>query len=181
MDEKLELHERITAGRLLSLAAARMSEHIGAFGSWLLVGVGASYSLVLANLSSVQQFISLESIRTGLLLLFVAVVFGVLQRWLAAIIAASAASAEKSEAIGRELAERNVDIDFKVVFREMERGTYYPAKWIVRRSFEKAMSGDFAAAGRMSAGIAQVQSLLVLMQVGLAVAAIAACAFGVKV
>ncbi|MFC3552479.1 hypothetical protein ACFOLC_15855 [Lysobacter cavernae] len=180
-DELPEIHERVTAGRLLSLVAAHVSEHMGSFGNWLLVGVGATYSLVLANLASVQQFVSLWSIRTGLLLLLAAVILGVLQRWLAAIVSASSAAAEKSDKIGHALAEQDIDIDFRALFREMERGIYYPAKWIVRRSFNKAMSGDFAAAGRMSAGISQVQSFLVLAQAGFAIAAIATIARGVKV
>jgi hypothetical protein len=180
-DEFPEIHERVAAGRLLSLVAAHISEHMGSFGTWLLVGVGATYSLVLANLASVQQFVSLWSIRSGLLLLLAAVVFGVLQRWLAAIVGASSAVAEKSDKIGRDLSEQEVDLDFQVLFREMERGTYYPAKWIVKRSYRKVMAGDFAASGRMSAGIAQVQSLLVFAQVAFALAAIATIACGVKV
>lgn len=180
-DEFTEIHERVTAGRLLSLVAAHVSEHMGSFGTWLLVGVGATYSLVLANLASVQQFVSLWSIRSGLLLLLAAVVLGVLQRWLAAIVGASSAAAEKSDKIGRDLAEQDIDLDFQVLFREMERGTYYPGKWIVKRSYRKVMAGDFAASGRMSVGIAQVQSFLVLAQVGFALAAIATIACGVKV
>lgn len=178
-DQSPELYERITAGRLLSLTAARTSAHMGSFGDWLLVGVGAAYSLILANLASVQEFVCLSSIRKGLFLLLVAIVLGVLQRWLSAIVAASAAAAEKAEMIGHDLADK--DIDFKIVFREMERGTYYPARWIVRRSLEKVMSGDFAASGRMSFGIAQVQSGLVFAQAGFAVAAVAVTAYGVKV
>lgn len=176
-----EVHERFAAGRLLALAAAHGSEHMGSFGTWLLVGVGATYSLVLTNLASVQEFVELWSIRSGLLLLLVAVVLGVLQRWLAAIVGASSAVAEKSAMIGRDLSEQGIDLDFSVLFREMERGTYYPAKWVVRRNYSKAVAGDLAVAGRMSAGIAQVQSLLVLVQVGFALAAIATIACGVKV
>jgi len=180
-DDLPELHERVTAGRLLSLVAAHVSEQMGSFGSWLLIGVGATYSLVLANLASVQQFVALSSIRTGLLMLLFAVIFGVLQRWLAAIVGASSAAAEKADKIGRDLAEQGVDIDPKVLFREMERGTFYPAKWIVRSSNEKVITGDFAAGGRISAGISQIQSFLVLIQVGLSVSAVAVIACGVKV
>jgi len=154
---------------------------MGSFGTWLLVGVGATYSLVLANLASVQQFVSLGSVRSGLLLLLTAVVLGVLQRWLGAIVGASSAAAEKADKIGRDLADQDINLDFQVLFREMERGTYYPAKWIVKHSFSKVMAGDIAASGRMSASIAQIQSFLVLAQVAVAIAAIATIACGVKV
>lgn len=176
-----EIHERVTAGRLLSLVATHVSDQMGSFGTWLLVGVGATFSLVLANLASVQQFVSLWSVRSGLLLLLTAVVLGVLQRWLGAIVGASSAAAEKADKIGRDLADQDINLDFQVLFREMERGTYYPAKWIVKHSFSKVVAGDLAASGRMSARIAQIQSFLVLAQVTVAIAAIATIACGVKV
>lgn len=181
IDDQPELHERITAGRLLSLAAARASEHMSAFGNWLLIGVGAAYSLVVVNLASIQKFVSLSSIRAGLILLLAVIVLGVLQRWLAAIIASGAAAGEHAEKIGHELAEQDIDIDFKVVLREMKRGTYYPARWIVQSSFEKAMEGDYAASGRMSAALSQIHSLLVFFEAAFAVAAVAVTACGVQV
>lgn len=176
-----ELHERVMAGRLLSLAAARLSSNIGSFGSWLLVGVGAAYSLILANLSSIQEFVALNSIQNGMVLLLISVVLGVIQRWLAAIISGSCESAEAAERIGRELADDEIELDFKVVFREIESATYYPAKWMVRRSFEKAMSGDFAASGRLSGKLAQIQSVVVFAQVGFSVAAIGVIGGGLNV
>jgi len=155
-EEYPELHERITAGLLLSTTAAQISRHLDSFCSWLLIGVGGSYSLIIANLASLQQFVSPRSIRISLLLLLVAILLGVLQRWLAAMVAASEATGDKADQIGKNLAERDIEIDFKIVSQEMQRGTYYPAKWIVRRSFEKAISGDFAASGRVTAKISQV-------------------------
>ncbi len=176
-----ELHERVTAGRLLSTTASQVSERLDSFCSWLLLGVGGAYSLVFANLASLQGLISTHSIRTSLQLLLAAIVLGIVQRWLAAMVAAGSATAEKAERIGRELADQDINIDFKVVFREMERGLYYPAKWFARGSFEKAMSGDFAASGRVTAYISQIQSWLALVLVGFVVAAIAVTACGVKV
>lgn len=176
-----ELHERVTAGRLLSIMAARLSANLGSFGSWLLVGVGAVYSLVLADLSSIQEFVALEAIKTGMGLLLVSVVLGVIQRWLSAIITGSCESAEAAEKIGRDLAEQDIDLDFNVVFREIENGTYYPAKWLVRRSFKNAMSGDFAASGRLSGRLAQIQSIVVFAQVGFSLAAIGVIVNGLNV
>ena len=180
-DQSSELHERVTAGRLLATSAAQISAHLDSFCSWLLIGVGGAYTLVLANLDSLQQLISPRSLQKSLLLLLIAIVFGVFQRWLAAIVAASAATGEKADQIGKDLAAQDIDVDFKVVFREMERGTYYPAKWIVRRSFNKAMAGDFAISGRVAAAISQIQSVLAFILAGFVVAAIAVTVCGVKV
>lgn len=180
-DQSAELHERVTAGRLLATAAAQISAHLDTFCSWLLIGVGGAYALVLTNLDSLQQLVSLRSLQKSLLLLLIAIVIGVFQRWLAAIVAANAATGEKAEQIGKDLAERDIEVDFKVVFREMERGTYYPARWMLRRSFNKAMSGDFAASGRITAAISQIQSVLAFVLVGFVVTAIAVTVYGVKV
>lgn len=143
--------------------------------------MGGAYALVLANLDSLQQLVSPRSLQISLLLLLIAIILGVFQRWLAAIVAASAATGEKAEQIGKELAVQDIEIDFKVVFREMERGTYYPAKWMVRRSFNKVMSGDFAASGRVAAAISQIQSGFVFVLVGFVVAAIAVTVCGINV
>lgn len=176
-----KIQERIIAGRLLSLASAQISSNLGSFGSWLLVGVGAAYSLILTNLSSIQTLIELGSIQTGMAFLLVSVVLGVIQRWLAAVICSGCKSAEAAGKIGKESAYLDITLDFKTIFQEMEKGTYYPAKWIVRRSFKKAMSGDFAASGRLNARLAQIQSLVVFVQVGFSVAAIGILGSGLKV
>lgn len=181
MTEPTELHERIAAGQLLSLGAHRISEQLSSLSGWMLVGFGGAYTLVFANYASLQEVVSLHSLHTSLFLLLIAFVFGVLQRWLAAMIAASAATAEKAEEIGSKLAKIGRDIDFKVMFREMEKGVYYPSRWVVRRSFERAMAGDFAASGRLSAGLSQVQMFFVAVQTGFAIAAAAVVACGFKV
>ena len=181
MENHPELHERITAGRLLTLAASHTSESLSSFGNWLLIGVGATFSLVLANLGALQSFVELASIRLGLIFLLVAIVLGVLQRWLAAITSANFAVSEKAAAIGASLDEQGIDLNFEVLFREIERGLYFPGKWLAQRGSKKVLAGDFAAAGRVSAAIAQVQGLLVIVQVLVSVAAIGVVAWGVKV
>jgi hypothetical protein len=180
-EEFPELHERVTAGRLLSTTAAQVSKRLDSFCSWLLFGVGGAYTLVFANWASLQNLISAHTLRISLRLLLVAIVIGIFQRWLAAMVAAGSATGEKAEQIGRDLAGQGVKIDFKVVFREMERGMYYPAKWMARNRFNKAMLGDFAASGRITARISQVQSWLALVLVGFVVAAVAVTVSGVKV
>ena len=136
---------------------------------------------MLANLDSLQQLVSPRSLQKSLLFLIIAIVLGVFQRWLAAIVAANAATGGKAEQIGKDLAAQDIEVDFKIVLREIERGIYYPAKWMVRRSFNKAMSGDFAASGRIAAAISQIQSGLAFILVGFVVAAIAVTVCGVNV
>lgn len=181
MDQFPEFHERVTAGRLLSTGAAHISKNIDSFCSWLLMGVGAAYALILANFASLTELVAPRALQISLLLLLAAIILGVIQRWLAAIVATSTAAGEKAEQIGKELSERNIPIDFKIVFREMERGIYYPTKLIFKRSVDKAMSGDFSAAGRFAAAFSQIQSWLAFLLVSFVVAAIAVTACAIKV
>lgn len=96
------------------------------------------------------------------------------------MVAAGDAVSEKASQIGKELSERGIEIDFQVVFLEMEKGLFYPAKWLARRSFKKAVSGDFAASGRFYAAVSQVQSWLALFLMGFIVAAITETICGVN-
>ena len=175
------VHERVTASRLLSTTAAHVSGRLDAFCSWLLFGAGAAYALVLAHWAQLQSLVAPHTLQVSLLLLLAAIVVGIFQRWLAAMVAASFATAEKAGQLGAELATRGINIDFAVVFAEMERGLFYPAKWLARSSFKKAVAGDFAAGGRLAAYISQIQSWLALALVGLVVAAVAVTVAGVKV
>lgn len=176
-----ELHERVAAGRLLSTTAAHVSRSLDSFCSWLLLGVGAAYTFVLSNLASLQSLIAVDSVRTSLYLLLAAIAVGVIQRWLAATVAASCATSEKADEIGRSLADQDIEVDFAVVFREMERGLFYPAKWIARRSLRKAMEGDYAVGGRVAAALSQAQAWLTFLLVALVISALAVTAGGVQV
>lgn len=173
-------HERVTAGRLLSTTAAQVSGRLDAFCGWLLLGVGAAYALAFAHWVELQNLVAPHTLQVSLLLLLGAIVVGIFQRWLAAMVAASFVTAEKAGQLGAELAARGIEVDFTVVFREMERGLFYPAKWLARSSFRKAIGGDLAAGGRLAAYISQVQSYLALVLVGLVVAALAVTVAGVK-
>ena len=175
------IHERVTAGRLLSTTAAQISDKLDTFCGWLLFGVGAAYALVLAHWAELQALVAPHTLQVSLRLLLSAIVVGIFQRWLAAMVAASFATAEKAGQLGSELAAQGTKLDFRVVFREMEKGLFYPAKWLARSSFKRAIGGDLAAGGRLAAYISQIQSWLALLLVGLVVVAVAVTVAGVKV
>jgi hypothetical protein len=166
---------------LLSTTAAHVSQSLDSFCSWLLLGVGATYTFVLSNLASLQDLIAVASVRASLYLLLAAIAVGVVQRWLAATVAASCATSEKADEIGCNLSAQEVEVDFAVVFREMQRGLFYPAKWMARRSFKKAMKGDFAVGGRLAAALSQAQAWLTFLLVALVIAALAVTASGIQV
>lgn len=92
---------------------------------------------------------------------------GVIEKLLASVISAASSGAAVGRELGVKNAEMGIELNFSVVFSEAERAILPPMRYFVRRSFEKASSGDLTAAARTFTLIAQVQGLLALIQVGL--------------
>lgn len=54
------------AQRTLNAMTGRVSEAMSTFSSWLLGGFGATFALLLANIASVSQYVSISHIRFAL-------------------------------------------------------------------------------------------------------------------
>jgi hypothetical protein len=180
-DSPPDLQAKILAGRLLSLGAGRASAALDQFSSWLLSGFGAAFALLLANISPVSKHLAISSLRCALLLFISILVLGVLARLLAATVSAGAGAAAEAETLGRALADAAIEVNFKTVFREAEKATYWPMRLAVASSFKKVEQGDFAAAGRLHAKLAQAQGALVFMQVVMAIISVLVLAYGLAV
>jgi hypothetical protein len=160
----------VLAGQLLTRAAGRASEALDKFSGWMLAGFGAAFALVLANIQTVSKFVPVASLRGGALFLLVAIMVGVLQKYLASIVASAAAAGADGEALGQANAD---GVKFTVVFDQMELATLYPLRWAVKYAFRKAANGDVAVAGRMCFVVAQIQGGLVAVESVLALTAAA--------
>jgi hypothetical protein len=71
-------------------------------------------------------------------------------------------------------------MDVELFMTEYERGLIPPILWIARSSLSKAKTGDVVAGARMIAKLSQLQTLLVATQSILALVAVGALAFGIK-
>jgi hypothetical protein len=180
-DSQEDLQAKILAGRLLTLGAGRASAALDQFSSWLLSGFGAAFALLLANIDPVSKHLAIASLRCALILFLVCLLLGVLSRLLAAVVAAGAGAAGEAESMGRDLAEAEIEVNFKTVFREAEKATYWPIRIAVASSFKKVEQGDFAASGRLQAKMAQAHSVLVFIEVILACGATLVLALGLAV
>lgn len=160
------LHESILAGRLLMIMAAKVSENLSTFSSWLIGSFAAVLALIITNIEKVSKFVPAERIGTAAFIFLFAVGLHVLQRYLAAIVAASAAAGK--EADGLTVSE---SLNFALVTAEIEKATLWPARLLVRKGFAKIAAGDHAASGRTQALFAQSQGLLVIFQVAFVLSA----------
>jgi hypothetical protein len=176
-----ELQAAIFAGQLLIVATQRVSSSFDAFSGWLAAGFGAALALFIANLDSVSTFVSPSSIKLAAFFFLASGVLAVVAKLLAAFVAAGTTAAIEGAKLGRDLAEREVEIDFARFFAETEKALFWPAKLFARRAFAKAQAGDFAKPGRMYTKVAQFQALVVLIQVVLSLVAAVVIVRGISV
>lgn len=157
------VQEKVLADKLLRAMASSWSKTIDTFLGWLLGGTGATIALLVSNLSELDAYISLEEMRLSVFLFFIALGVAVLEKYLAATVGAGTEVAEFSTKEGEKLGAAAARIEFKEVFKEIEKATFYPARWIVRRNLRKVLAGDLVLSGRLYALLAQIQGILTVL------------------
>lgn len=179
-DHEPPLNEKTAAQQTLLAATRRVGEALPAFSTWLLGGLGAAFTLVVANIEKVSQFIEITHIRFGLIIFLVSLGVAVLTTYISTIVKVALAAQEDGEAIGKRIIASAGSFDVSVFMSEYERGLLPPIRWIARSAMNKAKGGDIVAAARMIAKLSQVQALLVAGQSILALVAVGGLAFGIK-
>ncbi len=159
MSTQQPVQELIVAGRLLMMMAARVSENLASFASWLIGSFAAVLGLLVANVDSVSQFLPSKSLGTATFIFLLAVGLHVIQRYLYAIVAGSVAASREAEELSTPQG-----LDFSRVMDEIERSSLWPVRILVARAMAKIRNGDFAAGGRLNAKLAQIQGYLVIAQ-----------------
>ena len=172
--------EKRAALQMLTLVTRRVSEGLPSFSGWLTAGFGAAFALVIANIETVSKFIYITHIRFGLLIFLLSVILTVLANYLSAIVKVALAAQDDGDAIGKSIAAQTTELDLSRILDEYRRGLLPPVRWIAESSINKALQGDIVAGARLIAKLSQVQALLVLAQGLLAIVAVAALAFGLK-
>ncbi|MEO8743050.1 MAG: hypothetical protein ABI365_07655, partial [Lysobacteraceae bacterium] len=123
-----ELKTRALVGRLLALSAGKASASIDAFSGWLLAGLGVALAFLLANMDVVARFVFLQNIKIGAALFVLSAVPAVAQKFLAAIVSASASSAAAAAKLGDRQVEKGVELNPTILFRETERALLWPMR-----------------------------------------------------
>ena len=164
----------------LIIAASKVNDSLGSFSGWLVAGVGAAFSLLLASYEVVSRFVCTSHIRTALLLLVFGLIISILARLLAAMVSSAIGSHEASTAQVAHLIEAGETFDIDVFTTEFQRGLFPYQRWLTKRAMAKARSGDFVAGARLIAKLSQVQALLVLIETALAIGAAATLVSGLK-
>lgn len=176
-----EIVEKLVANKLMIEMSRAISESMSQFAAWLLLGFSASFTLILANIATVSNFVETASIKSAVLVFLVSLLVAVVQRWIAASIMSGHKSGDAGAAIDAELNAQGIILNQSTVLSELEKASYYPAKWLIKIQFKKFREGDLTVGGRQQLKMSQIQALLMLVQVLLAAASIAILMFGLKV
>jgi len=166
------LQEKVLAGRLLTAGASKTSAALDSFASWLLGGFAAAFALILSSDSTIGRYIFEEDLKFAGSIFLWAAGITIIEKYLSAIIRGAAEVAAQAEDAVLKLAADGVELNFAIVFQEVQSAVVRPARWIVARSQAKLIGGDFAVSGRNLFRCAQAQGLLVLVSAALLLAAL---------
>lgn len=164
----------------LVVAASKVNESLGSFSGWLIAGVGAAFSLLLANFEAVSRFVYVSHVRTALLLLVFGLVISILARLLSAMVSSALGSHEAGTVFVKKLLDAGEKFDLDIFITEFERGLFPYQRWVARFTMAKARAGDVVASARLIAKLSQVQALFVLGEAAFSIAAAATLVAGLK-
>ena len=177
--EKVEA--RLLAAKILTTAAQRSSAAMDTFSSWLLVGFGAAFALILANMDSVTKFIPFAHLKSGAILYLASALLAVADKFLASFVAAGTGSASDGDALARDLESRGARVDLPELLREVQKGLMWPWSLIARYMADSTLAGDHAVAGRVHTKASQFQGYVVLVQALLCIVSAAVVVYGTAI
>jgi hypothetical protein len=156
--------EDILVAEMLLTSAGNASKLVDSFSGWLLAGFGIATTLLLGQYDTMARHVCAHTIRWTLLLFGLSLVFALVEKYMALLIASAFSGAESS----RATLSRHSDIDpnkLGYVLDQMEKSMYQPGRWFVHRSFEKAKVGDVISGPRKYLRLAQIQGLVMVSQI----------------
>ena len=158
----MAIKESILAGKAMPKMAGRVTDALSSFSGWLILGFGTLLGLIITNIDKVAPFLAPQLVGAASKWFLFALLFHVAQRYLAAIVSGSVATAHDMEQLPTEST-----LDVEAVIAELERSMYWPARLLSKSNLDKIRAGDFAAPGRLDAKLTQIQGFFVVIQVGL--------------
>lgn len=149
------------------------SERIDSFSSWLLVGFAAACAIIISNLGELAEILTLSTIQAFFAYFVVAAILVVLQKYISVLVGAALRASEsvaaKLEKMDAALLEK---FDWAEFRREVLSASFWPARWIIGRVFDKMESGDLTFSSRRMCRLIQIQSAFVLLQAALHVVSV---------
>ena len=166
MDKEIAT-KQATNALLLGIARV-LSESHSAYATWLLAGFSAAFTLVLANMDIATKYIETASIKSALYVFLYSIGLAVIQKWINSVIQGGFKGGEEGNKVDIALAQNNMEIDQEFVLKEIEKATWYPARFLIKWQYNKVRQGDLLVVGRQQFKLAQLVGLLLLAQISFA-------------
>lgn len=167
MSDVPHLQEQMLVNALLHEINGKASSVIDSFSGWLVGGFAATAALFVSQYESVSRHLGQFVLHRILITFFWILVIGILEKYIAVLIASASQSAAASRQIMEKMGEDSETIDTDFILSEIKRPIFPPIRWLVGRSFNKVKSGDLSSGARNFTRLAQIQGFLCLTQAAL--------------
>lgn len=168
--------EKYMASQILMASAGHAADALDSFSTWLLGGSAAILAVLFASQPHFSDVLAIPTLQKASYIFLLSAAIGVLNKYLATIIAGAYASSKETVAIAKRLDEEGFALKMTKVHSELEKAIFPPMRWIVRKANESAEKGDTVMSARAISRIAQIQgyvtvvvSLLILVAFGVVV------------
>jgi hypothetical protein len=146
--------------KILTSSASHASTSLDKFASWFLSAFGAGLTLLLSNYKDLVELVPISQLREAASLFVCAVIFGVAQKYLAAIVSAMAAAAKDGDEIGKE----SPNLDFDHYVHSVRSALPPPIRFFANSMFKKLEHGEFLIGGKFIQWLVLIQGLMLLLQ-----------------
>jgi len=167
----------LLSGAAMAHLAGNLSAKFDNFSTWLLAGFGGAVALLLTS-HEVNALVAPSTVRYGANLFLAAVCVTVVEKYISIAVTAGSEGAEFSRATFQDhfdaRREQDLPLNFNMqtFIREFLRPIFKPALWLNSSALRKMAAGDQNAGVRHLVVMSQIQGALLLLEVGLFVAAI---------
>ena len=146
--------------RSLTVSTSNSSQSLDKFATWFLTAFGVGLTFLLTNYKDLEPLIPVPQIKTAASLFECAVAFGVIQRYLAAIISGIAASARDGYELGKDLSE----VDWDEFINAFRKALPFPLKFILRSKLNSMEKREILGSANTITWLTLIQGVMVVGQ-----------------
>ena len=166
------------ARTLMYVTAKRSVEAIDRFLTWLLIGAGATFGLVISNLNNLSDYLALSNVRFGAYIFLAGALLTVIEKYIASIVIAAADAVDVAQKQSEETYSRFPDLRMDVLKGEFESVTL-PTTRLLNKLFNWLFPSPHPA--HNAAKAAQIASQIGLLAIILILISVAIIAFGLQI
>jgi hypothetical protein len=173
------INESQAVGKVLRYTTRAVNGSLGPFSAWLAAGVGAAFTVLLANLDAVSKFVSPPYIRFAMSCLLIGLVLAIVSKLVSAWISAQLDTRDAIDAVEKQVIDGGRQLSRELFRFEFEKGMLPHVLALSKLMVAKA-NGDTEFTVRLTAKVSQCQPILVLCEVLSVLAAALAVVLGLK-